>query len=549
MEEKFFREFNIQTLTPVHIGCGTEEKLKKDIDYITEADKVKLIDWNKLLNDEKNRVKVSIALVEGNRNEIKDIAKNNKALIETNLYINATEITRNLKNKLSNKPIIPGSSIKGSITSVLLEYFTRGFDGRKNLIEKTDKVLGSATIGNHFMRFLQFSDVEFKDNTIIETKVFNLRDIVTGGWKHGPNNTNLTFKNNGFVFAYEVIPDKSISKIYIGFNVPAFKLAEKVNLVNLDGDNQIITAIKEKQNQIINNKISELFRIINEHAKSYIEKELKFYDSIKNEAEYQDEIRDFWENLNQEVEEAIKNGNKYCILRVGFGSGFHSITGDWWFGNSHEVNLFYPMYKKNLQLLHKRGAFVSKENIDKLLLDFDNKKISIKDLNQSKIDNDISKQLDHFVNSGKVKLSAKSRKFIFEKVNEDEYTFYPFGFVKIGDFEPEIPSEDKEIKQININTKIQNDKPPVAPVEEKKLYEPQYKSINKLKEGNEVEAVVTDFKHPMIYFKVFVEELKDYTYSLKYAAGLDVGTYCRVKITSINKKDPSKHSFSFIREI
>lgn len=492
MEEKFFKDFNIQTLTPVHIGCGTEEKLKKDIDFIIENEKIGLIDWDKILTDPNNRIGVTSALVEGNTEKIREIAISRQAIIKTNISINSSEITKNLKNKLTGKPIIPGSSTKGAVTSVLLEYFTRDSKERKNLIEKTEKILGSATEGNHFMRFLQFTDAEFTENSIFETKVFNLRDLTTGGWKHGMRiGTIKNFSDRGFTFAYETIPPGSISTIFIGLNEPAFKLSQKINL---EEKKQILQKVKDKQNKIFDNKILELFRIINEHTKNYILKEKEFYNNIINKAQFQDELLKEWENLMKETQLAIDSGNRYCILRVGFSAGFHSITGDWWF----ETHL-----------------------IDSI------------DHNQR--------------NRGKFKgcYSAKSRKFIFEKQN-GKYIFYPFGFVKIGDFEPEKPSQNKKIRHINMNNKIQNT---IPPVEEKKPYEPQYKPINKLKEGDPVEAVVTESKPPMIYFKVFVEELKDYTYSLKYPAGIDVGTYCLIKLTFINKKDYSKHNFSFIRKI
>jgi CRISPR/Cas system CSM-associated protein Csm5 (group 7 of RAMP superfamily) len=58
-----------------------------------------------------------------------------------------------IKNELTNKPIIPGSSLKGAVRSVILEYLLQGKKPQR-LNEKD--YFGDSNKGDELMRFIKF---------------------------------------------------------------------------------------------------------------------------------------------------------------------------------------------------------------------------------------------------------------------------------------------------------------------------------------------------------------------------------------------------------
>ncbi len=308
----------MEVLTPLHVGAGAEKDWIQGADFVIHEGKVKILNLNKVAE----YVKIddlSTALINKNGNSlVAKLGANIDMCVEKEFncsFAGTNDIKTCIKNGLTNQPIVPGSSLKGAIRSILLEALhtkSQISNAKDNNGRWSEQALfGSANKGNEFFRFIKLSDAQFEITGLVNSKIFNLKSQA-GGWKHERNNTTNKFNPIGFNTYYEIIEpgEKSIfsismaSKVFENFGASEF-LANK--------------------QQLIKNDISELFRIINKHTKEYLEKEKAFFK--KYTTDKSDKIIDCIDNLLNKISQ---NGD-CCVFKMAAGSGFHSITGDWQF--------------------------------------------------------------------------------------------------------------------------------------------------------------------------------------------------------------------------
>lgn len=305
----------LEVLTPLSIGVGAEKDWVKGMDYVVKNNNLYKInltkikkagfDLNSLSTYFANRDSVSILNLIGNK--LSDVCDGDPMALpeETDNDIKAF-----IKNELSGKPIVPGSSLKGAIRSVLFEYF-------KDRDENDDRrVFGNPNDGNDFMRFVKFSDVEFERTYLYNTKIFNLIGSGgqwVGGWKNGRRETGK-FRSYGFNTIYESLPPKEI-----GFG--SLMLSE----VMFESIGRQHHSHYERKRGVLS--IEGLFAQINEHTKNYLKKEKHFFSTYQDNDQYSIRILSCIERLVKQIPE----DNSYCIFKMSAGSGFHSITGDWQF--------------------------------------------------------------------------------------------------------------------------------------------------------------------------------------------------------------------------
>lgn len=323
MSDLLNKKYNIEleVLTPLHIGAGAEKDWMKGADYISDNGNVFVLNHREIsrqlsANELSNYLlkKDDVGLkkkLSGKLRDVSDLVFNEPAKSEN-------DIKTFIKNGLTNKPIVPGSSLKGSIRSILLAYLISD----KNSIDRRDrnfeqKIFGSANDGDEFMRFIKIADARFEITELVNTKIFNLYGTApdfNGGWKHEfRGSTNNRFNPNGFNTIYEIIPAKETGELSIALSEKAF-------------DNFYKNNKPKKKSEILHSEPSQkLFAIINEHTKKYINKQIAFFKKYSNS-----ETDKIIESLNT-VLEAISNDNFSCVLQMSAGSGFHSITGDWQF--------------------------------------------------------------------------------------------------------------------------------------------------------------------------------------------------------------------------
>lgn len=333
----------IEVLTPLSVGAGAEKDWVRGVDFVVDNGKLYKLNLKKMIA---NGIKVDdLTSYFASKNE-----EGLKSKLAGMLNVcsdfsipfpveSDNDVKTFVKNQFTVNPVLPGSSLKGSIRSVLLNCLATREEINRAISEANRRrkpfesfIFGSSTEGDEFMRFIKISDAEFDKSAVslVNTKIFNLRGSGNnwqGGWKHQMTNregnsfTNGTFQSTGFNTLYESLVPKQkghfslmvSSKLYDNFE--RYKKHTKT----------------EKKRPILQNDISLLFSIINQHTKDYLEKERAFFE--KYATDRTDEIVSSIDYLLS----LISSDNFCCILKMSAGSGFHSITGDWQF-DDYSIN-------------------------------------------------------------------------------------------------------------------------------------------------------------------------------------------------------------------
>lgn len=306
----------VEILTPVNIGAGIEKDWIKGLDYIEKDGFIYKLSLHKMLQSGIDIEQLTDCLQEKNESKLLQLVRNRLDSVSEKKIKSPVNSNNDIKafvcNELSECPIIPGSSLKGAIRSILYNYLLAGKEASEA------QIFGSSKKGDEFMRFIKFTDIEFLETGLVNTKIFNLRsehNKLLGGWKQKANSTTDKFNPIGFNTIYEVLlPGQNA--------YGSLMLSEK--LFNLYGERG--QPLGDAKKIILTNNYHELFSIINKHTQSYLQKEFAFFKQY--EAKYSDSIIDNIEYLLQQIRNANENE---CILKMAAGSGFHIITGDWKF--------------------------------------------------------------------------------------------------------------------------------------------------------------------------------------------------------------------------
>ena len=320
LNKKYLLEMTV--LSPLHVGAGVEKDWVEGIDFVQKDGKVFKLNFNKVTKSI-GVASLSAFLINKDSSGLISKLSGNLEDYAEKTFILSTSSTNDIKaffkNGLNNRPVVPGSSLKGAIRSVLFNYLRTE--------QKTDKdVFGTANMGDEFMRFIKVSDADFESTILTNTKIFNLfkeRDSWYGGWKHksaGYDSTDRKFNSKGFNTIYEIIRPGEKGNLSIALSIIGFKGIK----------NHIF---QEKKEALLNGGITKLFEIINKHTKSYITKEISFFNKYEN-----NETGEIINNLN-EIRSKIPSDSSSCILKMSAGSGFHSITGDWQY-NTYDLEIW-----------------------------------------------------------------------------------------------------------------------------------------------------------------------------------------------------------------
>lgn len=482
MQKQLVHKIFIEPISPVYIGGSTDKILKNGFDYVQNGNMVYIIDHEKLLSKVKTNPQALNNYIEGLlQNNLQEFLTNfltNQKIKYNDISIRSFSFYKNLGSEIKafirnglGQPYIPGSSIKGAIRSALYhnlvkKYYKYG----KEIKNYENEIFGD--VDNNFMRFVQVSDVIFNKTCLINTKVFSLKGSSSfkAGWKQSKKAGYIydEFRPFGFTTTYEILDflnstEKQNSVGVFTFNDLSYSFLKKFN-----------KSLPPNIEKFSKDPLLELFKIINKYTKEHLKKEIEFFKeyTISKNGEYYHEqfeqiIKEYNE-INNLIPEDDHSDISFCILRLGGGSGFHSITGDWQFENHKITNLG----KGN------RGMYEGK-------------------------------------------LSAKTRKLAFIEMNEN-YKFYPFGFIKIT-FISNTQKKDNT-DEVNINKKISES------VNKNNTKIPEYYKGPIKQESKNIPALVVKSGKPNIV-KLLIENNEVELPLQGYASELKEGKYIYVRIT------------------
>ena len=347
--------FDVEVITPVHVGMAQEKNYVRGLDYVLEPrgqDATLLyLDQQALLKQLSNRLDdltgYSAKLAAAQPVDIENFLKSKRLLTaettrkKVDIQGQPDEIRRTYQTG-TGQFIIPGSSLKGAIRSIIYAKLK----SRLGRSVAEEQMFGKIT--DNLMRYVQVPDISISKSSvkIYGTKVFSAdgnpkRDDGYGTWKHkgGRGGHREGFSEKGFSFFYEAIMGKTLSTLQLRLGTD---LPEKLRGYALNATPNFDLLDKQPTNWITS--------LISSHTDSYLQKEIDYYAKFANDdlsrlTSIKDRIQDL-KDRNQQ-----KNS---CLLRVGAGVGFHSITGDW---QLKSVDHFSDWNERDSAIMNKTRKF------------------------------------------------------------------------------------------------------------------------------------------------------------------------------------------------
>lgn len=322
-----------EVLTPLSVGQGSEKDWVEGIDYVVKNDMMYHLDLSKMYAAGIDMERVAnlfqkqdaegVHLLIGEKLEQVSDFKMPMPCRSSN------PIKTFFRNQLTNHPVLPGSSLKGAIRSVLFTYLR---DSERD----NASVFGNMKDGSDFMRFIRVGDFEFpaRSTELVNTKIYNLQKPNRnweGGWKKQGGFENLTtykLEPSRFNTIYECLSVGSKVHGNIMLSQLLFKLLCQIHFEqrHIDKKKVLFRNLDYPEAPPMEN----LMYIINCHTHDYLKKELVFFSKY-HEGEHATKIITGINNLIKKVETCMDDGNDSCIIKLSAGSGFHAITGDWQF--------------------------------------------------------------------------------------------------------------------------------------------------------------------------------------------------------------------------
>ena len=353
------KKYNVtaRVLTPLSIGQGAEKDWVYGIDYLTKEDEygnlwLYHLDLSKMVVAGVDVNKMAQTFAGGNPGAVNLLVGSKLEKVsdcKMRLPVSSVEVEKALsnpiktflRNQLTGRPVLAGSSLKGALRSILFTYL-REHNERDN-----KAVLGDMTKGTDFMRFIRVGDFEFEETGLVNTKIFNLHHKEpewVGGWKHSRDNTTCDFNPIGFNTIYECLLPNAVAQGAIMF---ADSLFERIP--------QQPYFTKKRELMKGNDAIEKLCEIVKDATFDYLNKELNFFIEYW-QGSNSTKIRDA---INAVMDEIDNCNSNECILKMSAGSGYHSITGDWQYTDYTEASGHYLNRKQGGELPKSRKIAVS----------------------------------------------------------------------------------------------------------------------------------------------------------------------------------------------
>lgn len=359
------RQVQLEVLTPLHVGAASEKLLHRGIDFFDLNDKVYIIDEHLLFQElQSKQVNFSTYANAVSKGEADKLA----LYLFKQLQIEPSDIARwiyDFSKKPDNQirpfirtgqglPFIPGSSIKGAIMSAIFSGLYHSpligsMTGKDFLKDKTNKSVEAnrrdnrekifdeknyekellGNFHNSIGRYVRVDDCHIK-NEDLDLEIVSLYNLYSEGknWESDWKDFSITTE-----LAYPSVS----SEFRLNLAQPLAEIMKK-------NQKQVPTYL----NKVFGpDSFKTLFKMINDHTKRHLDREIKFfqkYDEANGTAGILDKLIELRNQANQVGENA-------CLMRMAWGSGFHSITGDWRFSD-HTYTVLNPD-KKNRDTRYK----------------------------------------------------------------------------------------------------------------------------------------------------------------------------------------------------
>lgn len=355
-------KLRLKTITPIFIGTNQANELSPYSDFIQEADKVILIDQNKLERVLSNKPSLIDDFVSNIRSsmdnsktrsefDLKEFIENNLGGIElikkyelsTDSDLGKTKIRRFIST--NGYPFIPGSTIKGALrTAIIYDWIINSELGNKKLYSLIDKIKNlferKTDLEKKKSEGQRLSKEEFEELKSIQKIKEILKKLdaeLNEQMIFGTQRNNTT----GFDSRHIKISDTekfSISNISIS-KLVRIKLNDESEvsplpseIVNENSETSFHITIEKlfKQNSLLSfnaYQISDIFRILNQFSLATIEYEINAYNSFhnkpkgktSNEKTDYSNVVNFYEKLKEIIN---RSENKYAIVRLGSGKTY-----------------------------------------------------------------------------------------------------------------------------------------------------------------------------------------------------------------------------------
>lgn len=332
-------DISLEVLSPLHIGTASEKLWKQNFDFIYNGDEVTILDPTKLIralmgtstDDGTPGIQAFEKRLAAGRNwdlvsflDECDIDPLDIQLASYPVEVEPAAEIRPLIRTGYGETIIPGSSIKGAIRSVLFHHLYQ----QNNVHEKYAEKELFGTIGNNLMKYIRPFDAVCTETTITNSELFNLYQQY-GNWESD--------YKPGFIVSTESFARGASAQFRLSIADGLYrKLKEVEGQSRKDLTPTYAGQVVDKQDPV-----GHLFQLINNYTRTHLERELAFFKRY-NQAE---DIEYLISNLEDYLQ--MTQSEQHCVLRLAYGSGFHAITGDWRFSD-HTQTIRNPDMKNRV---------------------------------------------------------------------------------------------------------------------------------------------------------------------------------------------------------
>jgi CRISPR type III-A-associated RAMP protein Csm5 len=352
------KDLKLTTLTPLHIGSGKELMANFEYLYFRNQGEVALVDEKKVLGIiGHDNIDQWVGIIERQDDLLDYLEKRKTDLKPSDVAHRVMNVRdkgiagKNIKeywHNGQNKPTIPGSSLKGAVRTALFshlakndkqwveseisENFYRHYTRKKRFRDKAfqQKFFQGDKPQQDFFRLIKIGDAHGQQSAVNQVRTMNIFGSM--------DNPKWDFKNQIDQWA-EVIPENiaaettiTLDQQLLGYKKGRQQFPKLPNLPELD----------------------ELMGIINESTLSDLKQEKSFMAGRLEADQTNIDYTKYLRHLDALIEDCQRisdsGSTDSAIMRMGFGSGWLSITGDWLEPTLNE-DLFGPIYDS---LRHER---------------------------------------------------------------------------------------------------------------------------------------------------------------------------------------------------